>query len=93
MRTKADIERLAKAAGATLEEDEGYRDMRTLQIVAPAGKLWHDGGVQCLRIEWAKGTTPKAVEYNEVAYRDTESRIRCGLYDMTPEEAELYATS
>jgi len=92
MRTKANIERLAKVVGATVEEDYGTRNMRTFQVVAPPGKLWHDGGTQCLRLEWARGATRLAREYNEVAYLDAESRIRCGLYDMTAEEAEFYAT-
>lgn len=91
MKTRADIERLAKAAGATLEEDEGYRDMRRLQIVAPDGKRWRDGSVLCLLVEWAKGSTPGAVKHNEDAYRDATSRIACGLENIPAEEAELYA--
>ena len=79
MKTKSDIERLAKAAGATLEEDHGYRDMRTLQIVAPEGKQWSDGGATSIRVEWAKGSTPSALKCNEDAYRDAASRVACGL--------------
>ena len=53
--------------------------MRTLQIVAPDGKQWSDGGVVCMRVEWAAGSTPSAVKFNEEAYRDAASRVACGL--------------
>ena len=65
MKTKADLERLAKSAGATLEEDEGYRDMRVFQIVAPDGKRWVDGGCMHVRIDWAQGRKPDAVKFND----------------------------
>lgn len=91
MKTKLNIERLAESAGATLEEDVGHRDMRVFQVVAPKGKRWHDGGVVCLRLYWARGFTPSAVKYNDGAYRDVASRIARGLENIPAEEAELYA--
>lgn len=80
MKTKSDLERLAKQAGATLEEDHGYRDMRTFQIVAPDGKQWADG-VTCIKVEWAKGRTPHALAHNATEWRIAEDRVRGGLVD------------
>lgn len=91
MKTKADIERLAKAAGATLEEDEGYRDMRTFQIVAPDGKRWVDGGCIHIKVEWAKGATPSAQEHNRGEWLIIKEAVECGLEEIPAEEAYIYA--
>lgn len=92
MRTKTDLEKLAKRAGATLEEDEGYRDMHTFQIVAPDGKWWAASFTIHLRVEWARGTSRSAVAFNEDAYNDAASRVAHGLEDIPETELYLYAT-
>lgn len=79
--TVKDVRRAIEKAGGTMEEDEGYRDMRTLQAVAPDGKLWACGSLHCLRIEWATGRTAQAQAYNGHEYRDLEERLACGLED------------
>lgn len=92
MKTKADLERLAKSAGATLEEDEGYRDMRVFQIVAPDGKRWVDGGCMHVRIDWAQGRKPDAVKFNDAEYLIAKEAVECGLEEIPAEEAYIYAS-
>ncbi len=91
MKTKADLDRLSKSAGATLEEDEGYRDMRTFQIVAPDGKRWVDGGCIHIKVEWAKGTTKHALEHNRAEWLIISEAVACGLEEIPSEEAYVYA--
>lgn len=91
MKTKADLERLAKAWGATLEEDQGWRDMRTFQIVAPEGQRWLDGHVLCIKVEWAKGAAKHAVRYNEDEWQVIKEAVECGLEPIPAEDAYLYA--
>lgn len=91
MKTKADIERLAKAAGATLEEDEGYRDMRTFQIVAPDGQWWIAGCVRCIKVEWAQGATKHARLHNDAEWLCIKEAVECGLEPIPADEAYLYA--
>ena len=85
MKTKAELERLATTAGATLEEDHGYRDMRTFQIVAPDGRQWVDGGVTSIRVEWAKGATAHATKHNEAEYLVVSEAVECGLEEIPAE--------
>jgi hypothetical protein len=91
MKTKADLERLAKTAGASLEEDLPWRDMRTFQIVAPDGMRWTDGSTTCLRVDWAKGSSQHSAKFNANAYLDASSRIACGLEPIPAADAYLYA--
>lgn len=89
---KSNLTRLAQSAGATLEEDTGYRDMRCFQIVAPDGKRWVDGGVTCIRIEWATGSSLSAREHNEAEYLVVKEAVEFGLEDIPEFESYLYAT-
>lgn len=91
MKTVSDIKRLAAQAGATIEEDEGYRDMRVLQIIAPGGKRWLDGHVKMIRVEWATGKSPSAQQHNAAEWLVIAEAVECGLEDIPAEDAELYA--
>jgi len=91
MKTKTHLERLAAKTGATLEEDDGYRDMRVFQLVAPEGKIWIDGGVTSIRVEWAKGSGRHAVEHNEAEYLVVSEAAECGMEPMTEEQLADYA--
>ena len=91
MKTLNDIKRAAAGSGATVEEDTGYRDMRVFQLVAPAGKVWAGMDCRCKPVEWACGSAPHAVAYNEACFRDILETLSHGLRDMTEEEAHEYA--
>ena len=83
--TIADVRRAVEAAGGTLEEDCGIRDMRVLQACAPEGKVWSEE-LHCLRIDWAVGNTPHAAAHRADTFRDLKERLAGGLID-DPEEA------
>lgn len=90
MKTTTQLRKLVESAGGILEEDEGRRDMRCFQACAPDGKIWGEG-VTCLRIDWAAGTSPHAIAFNEDAFKDLTSRLSSGLRDQT--EGEKYLCS
>jgi len=90
MKNKASLERLAQSAGGTLEEDHGYRDMRVFQIVAPERFLWASGGVTCVRLDWARGSSPESAAFNEAEYLITKEALDCGLEPMTDEQLSHY---
>lgn len=92
MKTTTHLRQAVELAGGKLEEDEGRRDMRCFQAVAPDGRIWQGGSV-CLRINWARGSSASAIAYNESEYADTVARLSSGLRDQTPEEVELYANN
>ena len=85
MKTKRDLERVIVAAGGTLEEDDGLRDMRCFQAVAPDGLIWEEG-VVCIRIDWAKGEHAQAVAFNESEFKSLCERLSFGLRGMTADE-------
>lgn len=92
MNTKAttrDLQRLAQRYGATLEEDNGLRDMRVFQIVAPRGFRWLDGAI-CLRIDWQTGSGGDADRFNSESLRDAETRLRGGMEAIPESESYLY---
>ena len=91
MKTPTQLRRVIEAAGAVMEEDEGTRDMRTFQAVAPDGMIWQEGCV-CLRVEWFRGTSRLAEMFNEAEYKSLAERVSFGLREQTPEERELTAT-
>ena len=91
MKTLNDIKRAVAKAGATVEEDCGYRDMRVIQLVAPVGKLWAGTDCQCEPVQWACGSAPHAVQHNEQAFADILDTLSHGLREMTLEEAANYA--
>jgi hypothetical protein len=91
MKTLNEIKRVVSKAGGSVEEDAGFRDMRTLQVVAPAGMLWAGTGCQCRPVQWARGSAPHAVAHNEAAFRDILDTLSHGLRAMTEEEAYEYA--
>jgi hypothetical protein len=91
MKTLNDIKRAVAKVGGTVEEDEGYRDMRVLQLIAPAGKLWAGTDCQCEPVHWACGSAPHAVKYNEKTFADILDTLSHGAREMTPEEAEEHA--
>ena len=91
MKTLNDIKRAVAKAGATVEEDAGYRDMRVLQLVAPAGKLWAGTDCKCEPVQWACGSAPHAVAHNEATFSDIMDTLSHGLRAMTEEEAREYA--
>lgn len=78
--TVAEVRRAIEKAGGTMEEDEGLRDMRTLQACAPDGKVWAEG-VHCMRIDWATGNTPHAAAHRADTLRDLKERLADGLID------------
>ena len=75
-----------------MEEDEGYRDMRTFQIVAPEGQWWIDCCVRCIKVEWASGATKHARQHNEAEWLGTKEAVECGLEPIPADQAYLYAT-
>ena len=85
------LRRAVEAAGGTLEEDTGYRDMRCLQLVAPSGQWWAGAGVQCYRLDWARGHSPQAERGNAEALRDGLAICAGGLAPIPASMAELYA--
>lgn len=89
MTSKQELQALARRTGGRLEEDEGYREMRVFQLVAPAGKLWTEG-VRAIRLEMSTARTPQALAYNRALLR--EAGQRAVLRDMLPDELDLYAT-
>jgi hypothetical protein len=91
VKTLNDIKRAVAKVGGTVEEDCGYRDMRVFQLVAPAGKLWAGTDCQCEPIQWACGSAPHAVKYNEAVFADILDTLSHGLRAMTEEEAYEYA--
>ncbi len=91
MKTKKDLEKLAGSVGATLEEDTGYRDMRTFQICAPDGQRWKCNDTLHILVQWAKGSTKQVIAYNEDEYGDAECRVKCGLEAIPAEEMDLYS--
>jgi len=91
MKTLNDIKRAVAKAGATVEEDCGYRDMRVIQLVAPVGKLWAGTDCQCEPVQWACGSAPHAVQHNDEAFADILDTLSHGLRAMTEEEAADYA--
>ena len=91
MKSIRDIRRAVSTVGGTVEEDCGYRDMRVLQLVAPAGKLWTGNDCQCEPVSWATGSSPQARAYNETAFADILDTLSHGVREMTPEEREEHA--
>lgn len=87
LRTKSDLNRLATSVGATIEEDEGYRDMRVFQLVSPKGQRWVEGIVH-IRVEWATGKACQS--FNESAYADAVARVSGGLEPIPDSELYLY---
>lgn len=83
-KTPKDLKQLACVAGATLEEDEGYRSMRVFQIVAPKGYRWISGRVACIRVEWAKDS-------NGLEFMIARQAVDCGLESIPADELYLYA--
>jgi len=81
----------AVKAGGTLEEDEGRRDMRVFQAVAPSGHVWAGNDCVHVRIDWASGSGPRVAEFNASAFDSALQTISHGLRLMTPEETELCA--
>ena len=91
MKTLNDIKRAVAKAGATVEEDAGYRDMRVFQLVAPSGKLWAGNDCQCKPVQWATGASTQARQFNESQFADIFDTLLHGLRDMTEEEAADYS--
>lgn len=86
--TIANLRRLCERNGGLLEEDEGYRDMRVLQVVAPDGQVWEEG-VKHLKVEWQRGNSDAAQKHNHAQMESVEQRLN--HRDMTPEEADMCA--
>jgi hypothetical protein len=91
MNIKRELEKLAAKVGATVEEDTGSRDTRTLQICAPAGMVWESQAGMHIPVIAARGTTAEANDYNVRELDNASDIISCGVRPMTPEEKELCA--
>ncbi len=87
MKTIGHIKRAVAQVGGTVEEDAGYRDMRVLQLVAPAGMLWAGTDCQCEPVSWATGSSALAQAHNEEAFADILDTLSHGVRAMTAEEA------
>lgn len=87
MKSVSQLRTLVTKAGGTLEEDEGFRDARVFQAVAPKGKLWKCSDLSCLVIIWKRGI----YQDNEDVFSDVRQRVSFGLRDMTQDEMEIYA--
>lgn len=79
--TIKDVRRAIEKAGGTMEEDEGYRDMRILQAVAPRGRLWACDSIYALMVPWAVGNSPQAAAHRADTFRDLGERLSFGLED------------
>ena len=77
--------------GGRLEEDEGIRDLRCLQLCAPEGKIWVNTDLHTMRLDWARGGSVQSGQYNLGAYNDAIERMSGGLREMTEDERELYS--
>lgn len=88
MNTPTQLRRIIEASGARMEEDEGSRDMRTFQAVAPIGMIWNEGCV-CIRIDWARGSSAQAVAFNDSQFKSTSERIGYGFRPMTEDEKDM----
>lgn len=68
MKTPRQLKILVTKLGGTLEEDNGLRDMRCFQAVAPDGYLWN-GDTLHIRIDWATGSSTHAIAANEAMFK------------------------
>lgn len=69
----------ANAVGARVVDESAGR-WNVLQVEAPRGKQWRDGGCHNLKVEWPRG------ESAETALKDAISRINVGLVDSDDED-------
>jgi len=79
--TLRELRSAAQAVGAKVEDDSAGR-WNVLQIIAPNGKQWKDGGCRSLKVEWPQGQSAQD------AYRDAMNRIRVGLDVADPENMD-----
>ena len=77
--------------GGRLEEDEGIRDLRCLQLCAPEGFIWVNTDLHTMRLDWVRGSSVQSEKWNQDAYNDAIERMSGGLREMTKDERELYS--
>lgn len=75
------LRKLVKDGGGTLEDDGPSNDgiYRYLQVCAPEGYCWIDGGPICMHVFWARGKSSFAMEHNEEMLKDVADRLSCGM--------------
>lgn len=85
--TKADLNRLASQAGATLEEDAGTTDTRIFQFVSPPGTLWNATGSPNLMVQWSIDPDKATRDaLNRDAISDAAQRLSDGYREPANEE-------
>ena len=87
------LTKLAQLARASLEEDHGSLDVRTLQLVAPAGKRWKSNQFISTPVLWARreAILTSARRFNLYSFTDACQVIEAGLEDIPEIERGYYA--
>lgn len=75
MLTLGCLKAAARKVGATVEEDDGNGRREGVDVVAPDGEMWSDGGCVCLVVLWDEGDR----QDKQDALKDAIERIECGL--------------
>jgi hypothetical protein len=81
MKTLKQLKREVERHGGTFAEDMPFRNMRNIQLEAPAGKMWVDGMVHSIKVVWARGSKPGDVLFNCGEFDFAVERMDCGLVD------------
>ncbi len=74
MSTFSELKKAVRRAGGTLV-CESFANNIVWQIEAPDGKLWVEGGVQWIRVDWQRGDSA----WRDDAIQDAMSRLQHGL--------------